>query len=71
MVMVGTNREREKERERNICNVWALIGKGIRRVTGRVRKEWFLMVLIGKRERKINNIPIKRMEKNLRKLTKI
>ena len=38
MVMVGTNREREKERERNICNVWALIGKGIRRVTGRVTK---------------------------------
>ena len=50
MVMVGTNREREKERERNICNVWALIGKGM---TGRVRKEWFLMVLIGKGERKI------------------
>ena len=28
-----------------------------------LQKEWFLMVLIGKGERKIKNISIKRMEK--------
>ena len=52
--MVGTNRE--KERERNICYVWALIGKGTRREKGRIRKVWLWWALIGKGKRREKEI---------------